>query len=116
MKDKYPNLFRAVFCAGTVIAVTACSAGEKEAVPGLSPAPEKQIPAPEGEVSAAPMDIGAQTEFSRKDLAQRLGIELDSVTVSGARPVDWRSGALAGPSRWWSAPGPSCRPSPSEAI
>jgi hypothetical protein len=72
--------------------LTACmqtpSAGEAA---GAQPA------APAREVAAAPLSLAEQIEFARSDLAGRLGVEPDAVTVSGARPVNWRSGALGCP-------------------
>jgi len=97
MKEKYLNLFRVALCAGSVVAVTACGTSEQGVDPAPPPAQDKQEVTREKEISAEPMDHKAQIEFSRKDLAQRLGVELDSVTFSGARPVDWRSGALGCP-------------------
>ncbi|MEE8339537.1 MAG: hypothetical protein V3R56_05290 [Xanthomonadales bacterium] len=41
--------------------------------------------------------MSEQIAFSKKELAQRLGIEPDSITLSGARQVNWRSGALGCP-------------------
>lgn len=43
------------------------------------------------------MNLKGQIEFSKKDLAQRLDIPPDSVVLSGARQVTWRSGALGCP-------------------
>ncbi len=38
-----------------------------------------------------------QIEFSKQDLATRLGLGVDAIKVSGATPVNWRSGALGCP-------------------
>jgi len=46
---------------------------------------------------AAPMNLKGQIEYSMTDLAQRLDVPLDSVVLSGARQVTWRSGALGCP-------------------
>lgn len=46
---------------------------------------------------AAPMNLKGQVEYSMTDLAQRLDVPLDSVVLSGARQVTWRSGALGCP-------------------
>ena len=43
------------------------------------------------------MNLNDQIEFSKIELAQRLGIEPESITLSGAREVNWRSGALGCP-------------------
>lgn len=43
------------------------------------------------------MNPADQLDYSRQDLASRLGIEPDGVEVSASRPVTWRSGALGCP-------------------
>ena len=43
------------------------------------------------------MNPNEQIAFSKQDLATRLGLEKDAVKVSGATPVNWRSGALGCP-------------------
>jgi len=97
MKKQHSILFRAALFTGSVLAITACNGGEKPAVSELSPAQDIPTVAPEKEAPAAPMDMKTQIEFSRIDLARRLGIELDSVALSGASPVNWRTGALGCP-------------------
>jgi len=97
MKKQYSVLFRAALCTGSVMAVTACDSGEKQVVSELSPAQDTPTVAPENDTPVTPMNMKTQIEFSRTDLAQRLGIELDSVTLSGSSPVNWRSGALGCP-------------------
>ena len=46
---------------------------------------------------ATPMNLKGQVEYSMKDLAHRLDVPLDTVVLSGARQVTWRSGALGCP-------------------
>ena len=43
------------------------------------------------------MNLNGQIEFSKKALAQRLGVAPDTVKVSSAGQVTWRSGALGCP-------------------
>lgn len=38
-----------------------------------------------------------QLDFSKQDLATRLGLDIEAIKVSGATPVNWRSGALGCP-------------------
>jgi hypothetical protein len=45
----------------------------------------------------APMNANGQIAFSKTDLAQRLGVAIESVVVSSTRPVTWGSGALGCP-------------------
>jgi len=40
------------------------------------------------------MSRNEQIAFSKQDLATRLDLETEAVTVSGATPVSWRSGAF----------------------
>jgi hypothetical protein len=57
------------------------------------PATKPQIP-----LSAMKkMNKTKQILFAREDIAQRLGLELDKVSLSGATPVMRRSGALGCP-------------------
>lgn len=43
------------------------------------------------------MNTNEQITYSKQDLATRLGLTLDAINVSGATPVNWRSGALGCP-------------------
>ena len=43
------------------------------------------------------MNPNEQIAFSKQDLATRLGLELEAIKISGATPVNWRSGALGCP-------------------
>ena len=43
------------------------------------------------------MSPNEQISFSKQDLATRLNLETEAVTVSGATAVSWRSGALGCP-------------------
>ncbi len=63
--------------------------------PALSPmkATESQIPIEKMKT----MKREEQILFARKELANRLGIEIDKVDFSGVTPVMWRSGALGCP-------------------
>lgn len=45
----------------------------------------------------APMNLNGQIAFAKKDLAKRLDVRLDSVKLSSAKAVSWRSGALGCP-------------------
>ena len=92
-----PVLVRAVLCAGTLIALTACNTGDRPGDLAHSPAQGDHLPPPDKGRSAAPMELEAQIDFSRNDLSQRLGIETGAITVSSANLVTWRSGALGCP-------------------
>jgi len=91
------NLLRAAMYAGFVLSLTACNGTGTQVSPGLSLTEDAQAVTPGKELSAVPMDQSEQIEFSKKELAQRLGIEPGSITLFGARQVNWRSGALGCP-------------------
>lgn len=44
-----------------------------------------------------PMNLNGQIAFSIEDLARRLDVQPETISVSGARQVTWRSGALGCP-------------------
>lgn len=44
------------------------------------------------------MDLSEQIAFAVRDLAQRLGVQEDSIGTAAVRQVSWRSGALGCPS------------------
>ena len=91
------NLSRAAACAGFVIGLTACHGTEEQVSPGLSQTEDTGTIVAEMEISPAAMNLNDQIEFSKKELVQRLGIDSESITLSRARQVNWRSGALGCP-------------------
>lgn len=65
---------------------------------GADSQPKRETAAEPGARDAAKlMQLQEQLAFARHDLAQRLKAPLDSVEISSARPVTWRSGALGCP-------------------
>lgn len=91
------DLLRAAVCVGFVLGLAVCGGAGAQASYELSSVRETQTVTPNMKISAAQMNLNEQIEFSKKELAQRLGIEPDSITLSGARKVNWRSGALGCP-------------------
>ena len=91
------NLLRAAVCVGFVIGLTACNGTEEAVSPGRALAEETQVVMPEKKMPGAPMKLSEQIKFSKMDLAKRLGIEPEAITLTGARQVNWRSGALGCP-------------------
>ena len=79
------------------LALTACNGSGEAASQGLSPTRDVQNATPKLDISATSMNLHEQIEFSKKALAQRLDIEPKSITLSEAREVTWRSGALGCP-------------------
>ena len=83
--------------AGLSLALLACgpaveAAEEKETL--VTPEHVKKM---EHTIKLQPMSAKEQIAFSRLDLATRLGVEMDVVSVSGATTVRWRSSALGCP-------------------
>jgi hypothetical protein len=73
--------------AGGLATLSTAGADEEEDAVTVAEQPE-ELP---------PMNVNEQAEFSRLELATRLEIELDSISVSGVIPVRWRSTALGCP-------------------
>ena len=83
-------LFSLCGCAHTDPAYMASGAVAAETGPTKNP---EGAAAP----ASAPLSLNQQILAAREDLAARLGLAPDLVTLSGARPVNWRSGALGCP-------------------
>ena len=79
------------------LALAACNGNGEAESHGLSPTRDVQDVTPKLEISTTSMNLHEQIEFSKKALAQRLDIESESITLSEAREVTWRSGALGCP-------------------
>lgn len=72
----------------------ACSSGQDEAV---AIEKGKSIPNQEKASAINKMNLKQQIDFSRQDLATRLGMGIEAIKISGATHVNWRSGALGCP-------------------
>jgi hypothetical protein len=83
--------------ASVLVSLVACKNTEEQQLPEPSQTGSGQTTETEQKTVAAPMNLKGQIEFSKKDLAQRLDVPPDSVKVSSARQVTWRSGALGCP-------------------
>ena len=79
----------AALAAGLISVIASCTHVDEP--PATKPAPEDTT------VVKMPMNLNGQIAFSIKDLAQRLDVPPDTIKVSGARQVTWRSGALGCP-------------------
>ena len=97
MSGNGKKLFGLALLVGLLVSVAACKSTEDQQPPDPSLTNSEQATQPERKTVAAPMNLKGQIEFSKKDLAQRLDIPPDSVVLSGARQVTWRSGALGCP-------------------
>jgi hypothetical protein len=83
------RLLVATLSIGLLVGAAACTHADNQSAPGSA-----QI---ESDVVKKPMNLKGQIEFSTKDLANRLDVPLNTIRVSGARQVTWRSGALGCP-------------------
>ena len=91
------KLLRAAVSAGLIFGLTACHETGKQVSPELPVAEETQTVGLGNEISTAPKSLSEQIKFAKNELAQRLGIEPESITLSEASQVNWRSGAMGCP-------------------
>ena len=88
---------KAAILAGLLAGLTACQGtGDKESAESSSMESVEKV-TQEKDKLAVSMNLNGQIAFSRKDLADRLGVELDAIKLTAARKVTWRSGALGCP-------------------
>ena len=102
MKRKYPDLRpQSILVVGLSLMLlsSGCSANQSEA----KNATNKEVIGVEKKPTTIPiaemttMSKQQQILLARQDLASRLELKLDDVSLSGATPVRWRSGALGCP-------------------
>jgi len=91
------NLLRAAVCVGFIIALAACNETGKPGPSDPSLAAETHAVTPGKEISTVSISLSEQIQFAENELAQRLGIVPESITLSEASQVNWRSGALGCP-------------------
>jgi hypothetical protein len=77
--------------------LAACESQEVSQSPGSSLKDEGPTVSSEQQVVPIPMNLKGQIAFAKKDLVQRLDASPESVKLSGASQVTWRSGALGCP-------------------
>lgn len=80
---------------GSITILVSCKATENSQPADASRTPTEQ--ANEREEVPTPMNLDGQIAAAMKDLAKRLDVPQNSVVLSGANPVTWRSGALGCP-------------------
>lgn len=87
---------KTTYCTQLALVVllgTGCTA---YASPTANDTPKEPLSADANRISPM-MNKEDQTLFARKDLANRLDLDLEYVTLSGASKVTWRSGAIGCP-------------------
>ena len=82
---------------GLFTGLTACDVENNNPVPESSIADSQQEDLSAQASIPAPMNMNGQIAFAKKDLAKRLDVDLDSIKLSSANAVTWRSGALGCP-------------------
>ena len=97
MKDTNVKVLQLALLSGLLAIMAACKATEDQQSPAPSLTEGDQATESKLEKVQAPMNLKGQTEFSKKDLALRLDVPPDSIVLSGASQVTWRSGALGCP-------------------
>ena len=88
---------KATLTISLAMALVACS-GNSSTLSDGSSAEIQNKPQGQGRATATKkMNTNEQVAFSREDLAARLDVDMDTISLSGATPVTWRSGALGCP-------------------
>jgi len=83
--------------AGMCLLAAGCKSHNDEVAQKLEVPAEALTIAAEKHMTTAKMTMQEQVAWSIRDLAQRRGVAAESITVSNARPVTWRSGAIGCP-------------------
>ena len=91
------NLLTGAVLSGLFIGLSACDIEDNKPVPESSVADTQQESTSTQKSVPAPMNLNGQIAFAKKDLAKLLDVNLDSVNLSSANAVTWRSGALGCP-------------------
>jgi len=91
------KVLKTAILAGMAISFTACKGTDTQIVPQPIKMKGEAIPVSNLKKPVVKMNLNEQVEYARIDLAKRLGIEQESVLLSSAQAVTWRSGALGCP-------------------
>ena len=87
----------ATILIAVLASLAACTSTEDQQSPGASQMDSTNNIETKQEKLETLISPNEQIELAKKDLAQRLDVSPDSVVLSGARRVTWRSGALGCP-------------------
>jgi len=82
---------------GLIVGLAACDVENNKADTGTSVADAEQESPTVLKPVPTPMNMNGQISFARKNLAKRLDVDIDTVKLSSAKAVTWRSGALGCP-------------------
>ena len=92
IKTNIKSICVAAFAASIGV-VSACSTNDLQETAGARSTTDVR----QTEDSASPVSLNDQIAYSKQDLAQRQGEDVDSILIVAARQVTWRSGALGCP-------------------
>lgn len=81
----------------TCVALTLMASGPMSSTTLVAAENKEPVAVSEPPQIVQTMTLKEQIAFSRLDLATRLGVEMEAVSVSGSTPVKWRSVALGCP-------------------
>jgi hypothetical protein len=91
------SYFQIVLTAGLAMSLLACNGNGNTQSAESTVGSSTETADPEPAKTTKKMDSKEQVAFSREDLAARLDVDPETVSLSGATPVTWRSGALGCP-------------------
>lgn len=91
------KLLPSAVMAGLLVGMAACTIVEDQQSSEALPVESEQVTALKPQIVEMPMNLNGQIAVAKKDLAQRLDVPPESVVLSGAQQVTWRSGALGCP-------------------
>jgi aryl-alcohol dehydrogenase-like predicted oxidoreductase len=92
------SLRLATLVSGAMFLLAACNEPNLQTATESSATESASPTLPDSGQERDSMNLTQQLEFSTADLAQRLGVEPDTISVAAVRKVNWRSGALGCPS------------------
>ena len=95
-RNEVSQLQKVIF-VGLFAGLTACQQGTNDQQTSGRSNEELKAPTPGKTMPTEAMTLSEQIESSNKDLAERLGIEPDSIVLGGVRKVNWRNGAIGCP-------------------
>lgn len=97
MTESNQSCRKTTLAISLALALVACN-GNSSTLSDGSSAENQNKPQGQGRATATKkMNTNEQVAFSREDLAVRLDVDMDTISLSGATSVTWRSGALGCP-------------------
>ena len=91
------RLLKITIAVGLCISLAACQGTVEKQASDVSHTQESSVITHENQAAGGSMNLNQQLSFAKKDLADRLGIDQESITIKAARQVTWNSGALGCP-------------------